>query len=98
MPFFSLATFIATLQCHFLVNRVSKPLVGPKMAISFELKLCLSNSSRERKTEGNQSANITLIFTIPVDLFLMPYFRPISANFQNEADHCKSKFSGVLHS
>ena len=86
MPFFSLATFIATLQCnieHFLVNKVSKPLVGSKMAITFELKLCLSNSSRvmERKTEGNQSTNITLILTSPVDLFLIPYFRPISPNF-----------------
>ena len=69
------------------------------MAITFELKLCLSNSSRgmERKTEGNQSTNITLIFTSPVDIFLIPYFRPISANFQNDTD-CKSKFSEVLHS
>ena len=79
MPFFSLATFIATLQCniyHFLMNRVSKPLDGSKMAITFELKLCLSNSSRgmKRKTEGNQSTNIALIFTSPVDLFLIPYF------------------------
>ena len=79
--------------------RVSKPLVGSKMAISFELKLCLSNSSRgmERKTERNQSTNITLILTSPVDLFLIPYFQPISANFQNETD-CKSKFSEVLYS
>ena len=69
------------------------------MAIIFELKLFLSNSSKgmERKTEGNQSTNITLIFTSPVDIFLIPYFRPISANFQNETD-CKSKFSEVLHS
>ena len=54
------------------------------MAITFELKLCLSNSSRgmERKTEGNESTNITLIFTSPVDLFLIHYFRPISANFK----------------
>ena len=46
------------------------------MAITFELKLCLSNSSRgmERKTEGNQSTNITLIFTSPVDIFLIPIF------------------------
>ena len=81
------------------MSRVSKPLVGSKMAITFELKLCLSNSSRgmERKTEGNQSTNITLIFTRPVDLFLIPYFLSISANFQNESD-CKSKFSEVLHS
>ena len=36
------------------------------MAITFELKLCLSNSSRgmERKTEGNQSRNITLRLTV----------------------------------
>ena len=69
------------------------------MAITFELKLCPSNSSRgmERKTEGNQSTNITLIFTSPVDLFLIPYFRPISAKFQNETD-CKSRFPEVLHS
>ena len=42
------------------------------MAITLELKLCLSNYSRgmKRKTEGNQSTNITLIFTSPVDLFL----------------------------
>ena len=58
------------------MNRVSKPLVGSKMAITFEFKLCLSNYSRgmERKTEGNQSTNITLIFTSPADLFLIPYF------------------------
>ena len=80
MPFFSLVTFIATLQCinilHFLVNRVNKLLVGSKMATTFELKICLSNSSRgmERKTEGNQSTNVTLIFTNPVDLFLILYF------------------------
>ena len=69
------------------------------MAIISELKLCLSNSSRgmEGKTEGNQSTNITLIFKSPVDLFLILYFRPISANFQNETD-CKNKFSEVLHS
>ena len=69
------------------------------MAITFELKLCLSNSRKgmERKTEDNQSTNITLIFMSPVDLFLIPYFRPISANFQNETD-CKNKFSEVLHS
>ena len=28
----------------------------------------------ERKTEGNQSTNITLIFTSPVDLLLVPFF------------------------
>ena len=82
------------------MNGVSEPLVGSNMAITFELKLCLSNSSREwkeKQTEGNQSTNITLIFMVPVDLFLTPYFRPISANFQNETD-CKIKFSEVLHS
>ena len=43
------------------------------MAITFELKLCLSNFSTgmERKTEGNQSTNISLIFTSQVDLFLI---------------------------
>ena len=79
----SLLHYSVTFNISFL-NKVSKPLVGSKMAITFELKLCLSNSSRrmERKTEDDQSTNITLIFTSPVDLFLIPYFRPISANFK----------------
>ena len=49
IPFFLLVIFIIRLQCnilHFLVNRVSEPLVGSKMAITLELKLCLSNFSR----------------------------------------------------
>ena len=44
------------------------------------LNSSFSSRGMERKTEGNQSTNITLIFTRPVDLFLIPYFRPISAN------------------
>ena len=58
------------------MNRVSEPLVRSKMAITLELKLCLSNFGRgiERQKEGYQGTNITLIFTSPVDLFLIPYF------------------------
>ena len=68
------------------------------MAITLEVKLCLSNSSRgmERKTEGNQSTNVTLIFTSPVDLFLIPYFRPISADFQKICSYSQSHFDILL--
>ena len=55
MPFFSLVTFIITYQCdirHFLVNRVSEPLVTSKMAITIELKVCLSNFSRGIEKQG----------------------------------------------
>ena len=57
------------------------------MAITLELKLCLSNFSRgiERQKGGYKGTNI-LFFTRPVDLFLIPYFWPIVANFQNEAE------------
>ena len=70
------------------MNRVSEPLVRSKMAITLELKLCLSNLKRgiERQKEGYQGTNITLLFTRSVDLFLIPNFLPIFANFRNEAD------------
>ena len=70
------------------MNRVSEPLVRYKMAITLEVKLCLSNLSRgiERQNEGYQETNITLILRRPVDLFLIPYFRPIFAHFQSEVD------------
>ena len=62
MPFFSLVIFIIKLQCnieHFLVNRVSEPLVRPKMAITLKLKLCLSNFSKGIvKQKGYQGTNI----------------------------------------
>ena len=80
MPFFSLVTFITTLQCNIknlLVNRVSEPLVRSKVAITLELiKLCQSNLSSgiERQKEGHQGKNITLFFTGSVNLFLIPYF------------------------
>ena len=41
--------FITTLECniyHFMVSRVNEPLVRFKMAITLELKLCLSNFSK----------------------------------------------------
>ena len=55
------------------MNRISEPLVGSKMAISLEVKLCLSDFSRgiERQKEGYQETNITLILRRPVDLFLI---------------------------
>ena len=78
MPFFSLVTFVTTLQCniqHLLLNRISEPLVRSKMTITLELKLCLSNSRGIKgQKEGNQGTNITLIFTRPVDLFSISYF------------------------
>ena len=62
MPFFSLVIFIIRLQCNilrFLVNRVSEPLVRSKMAITVELKLCLSNFSRGiEKQKGYQGKNV----------------------------------------
>ena len=66
--------------------------VRSKMEITLELILCLSNFSRwiEREQEGYQGTNITLIFTYPVDLFLIPYFLSILANFRNEADCLRS--------
>ena len=59
MPFFSLVAFISTTQYntkHFLVNKVSQLLVRSKIAITLELKLCLSNFSRgiERRKEDYQ--------------------------------------------
>ena len=72
------------------MNRVSKPLAWFKtFGKNVELKLCLSNFSRgiERQKEGYQSTNITLIFTRPADLFLIPYFWLIFDNFQNDADY-----------
>ena len=54
--------FIIKLQCniqHFIVNRISEPLVRSKMAITLELKLCLSNFSRGiEKQKGYQGMNI----------------------------------------
>ena len=62
MPFFSLVIFIIRLQCntsHFLVNRVSEPFVRSKMAITLEVKRCLSNFSRGiEKQKGYQGTNI----------------------------------------
>ena len=56
-----------------MVNRASEPFVRSKIAISLELKLCLSNFSRgiERQNEGYQGASITLSFTRLVDLSLI---------------------------
>ena len=58
------------------------------MTSTLKLKLCVSNFSRriERQKEGYQGTNITLIFTRPVDLFLMTYFWPIFDSFQNKVD------------
>ena len=43
---------------------------------TLELKLCQSYFSRGigRQKEGYQGTNVTLVFTSPVDLFLIPYF------------------------
>ena len=53
------------------MNRVSESFVRSKMAISLELKPCLSNFSREieRQNEGYQGTSITLIFTRLVVFF-----------------------------
>ena len=53
-----------------MVSRVNEPLIGSKMAITLEPKLCLSNFSRgiEKQKEGHQSTSITLIFMRLVDL------------------------------
>ena len=40
----------------------------------------------KEKIEGYQGTNVTIIFTHPVDLFLVPYFDQFFTNFQNEAD------------
>ena len=80
--------FLFILWEYLLVNRVSEPLVRSKMAITLEPKLCLPKFSRgiERKNEGYQGTNVTLIFMRLPDLFLIPYFEQICTNFQNEAD------------
>ena len=73
----SLVPIITTLQCnikHLLVNRVSEPLVGSKMINTLEFCLSKFSNRIERQKEGYQGTNITLIFTRPVDLFLIPYF------------------------
>ena len=59
MSFFSLVTYITALQCnilHFLVNGVSEPIARSKMAITLELKLCLSKFAKgiERQKENYQ--------------------------------------------
>ena len=64
------------------MNKVSEPLVRSKMAITLEPKLRLPKFSRgiERKNEGYQGTNVTLIFMRLLDLFLIPYleqFAPI---------------------
>ena len=78
MPFFSLVTFsLLHYSVTFYISwSVSERLVRSKMAITLELKLCLSNFSMrlERQKVGSQGTNITLIFTRPVDLFLIPHF------------------------
>ena len=71
MLFFLLVTFTTALQLniqHFLVNRISEPFVTSKMAIALELKLCLSNLSREIETqkEGCQGTIITSISYLQV--------------------------------
>ena len=62
MPFFSLVIFIIRLQCkiqHFLANRVSEPLFRSKMAVTLELKPCLSNFRGViEKQEDYQGTNI----------------------------------------
>ena len=67
MPFFSLVIFIIRLQCnmyHFLVNRVSELLVRSKMAITLELKLCLSNFSEKSDYQGTiiEFSRVQLIY------------------------------------
>ena len=62
MPFFSLVIFIIRLQCnilHFLVNRVGEPFVRSKMAITLEVKLCLSNFSR--RIEKQKSFDVQIL-------------------------------------
>ena len=61
------------------MNGVSEPFVGFKIiAITLELKLCLSNFSRgiekTTKKESYKSTSITLIFTRPFDIFLYSIF------------------------
>ena len=72
MPFFSMVIFILRLQCnilHFLVNKVSEPLVRSKMEITLELKLCLSNFSR-----GIEKQNSYLGRNIEFSLVQLIYF------------------------
>ena len=79
--------YITVYIWHFFLNIASELLVGSKMVITLELKLCLSNFSRGiEKQKGHQGTNITLTFTRQFDLFLIPYFWPIFDNFQNETD------------
>ena len=60
-PFTSVVIFIFRSQCnieHFLLNRVSEPLVRSKMTITLELKRCLSNFQQgNRKRKGYQGRN-----------------------------------------
>ena len=62
MPLFSLVIFIIRLQCkiqHFGGEQSREPLVRSKMAITLELKPCLSNFSRGiEKQKGYQGTNI----------------------------------------
>ena len=52
----SLVAFFTALQSnieHFLVNRVSEPLVSSKMAIILEFKSCLSNFGKGIERQKN---------------------------------------------
>ena len=58
------------------MSGVSEPLIRSKMAITLELKVCLSNFSKgvERQEAGYQDTGVTFVFTRPVNLSLISYF------------------------
>ena len=77
MLFFSIVTFIITLQSniqHFLVNRVSEPLVRSKMAITLELRLsvCQISAGVYKDKEKVIKVQILLKFS-PVQLTYFKY-------------------------
>ena len=76
MLFFSLVTFITTLQCN-IYHLWGIESVNHLLDLKWQ---SLLNSSivcqilTDRQEEGYQRTNITLIIPRPVDLFLLPYY------------------------
>ena len=56
------------------MNRVSEPFVRSKMAITLELKPCLSNFSRGIEKQNSYLGRNIEFSSGPADIFLIPYF------------------------
>ena len=88
MPFFSLViSFLDySVTFTFLVNRVSELFVRSKMAITLELKLCLSNFSRGIEKQNSYLGRNIEFSLVQLIYFFNTLFSTDFANFQKEAD------------